>query len=274
MDENKTILITGSSSGIGKATVLYFAQKGWNVAATMQNPEKAPSEFKNLKNVRCYSLDVTNKDSIAGAINSSIQDFGRIDVLVNNAGYAAIGPLEYAKDENIKKQFDVNVFGVMDVCRVIVPYFRENGGGMIINVSSIGGRITFPIYSLYHSTKFAIEGFTESLSHELRKFKIKLALIEHGPIRTDFYDRSMTLMSKEGLDVYDTYFHKVNNNMDALGKSAPLPIVVARTIYRSANSNSSFKRYVSGGINPTMLIFLRKICPNWFFNFMLRLFLE
>ncbi len=255
----QTILITGASSGIGKATAKYFAEQGWNVAATMRTPEKE-TELKQLPYLKLYQLDVTDDNSITRAIDNAIKDFGKIDVLVNNAGYGAVGVFEKATKEQIQKQFDTNVFGVMNVTRQILPYFREKGGGTIINVSSMGGRITFPLYSVYHSTKWALEGWAESLQFEVRQFGIKIKNIEPGAIKTDFLGRSMDLFKKESLKAYDTYEAIVNRNMEESYKNAPESITVAKTIFKAAN-DSSYKLRYTASAQSTMLLFLRWLLP-------------
>lgn len=168
----KTVLITGTSSGIGREAVKYFQARGWNVAATMRKPENE-KEFVKLKNVHCLRLDVEDEKSISRAIKETVKKFGAIDVLVNNAGYSVWGPFEAVSTEKIQHQFDVNVFGVMNVTRGILPYFREQKKGTIINVASMAGHASFPFYSLYHATKWAIEGFSESLAFELRPLNIR-----------------------------------------------------------------------------------------------------
>jgi NADP-dependent 3-hydroxy acid dehydrogenase YdfG len=156
---SKTILITGASSGIGKATAIHFQQQGWNVIATMRSPEKE-TELGALDNIHFERLDVLDLESINKAIQNGIQKFGKIDALVNNAGYGAYGPLESFPRENIIKQFNTNVIGLMDVTRAIIPHFRQNKDGVIVNISSIGGQMTFALGSLYHGTKFAVEGIS------------------------------------------------------------------------------------------------------------------
>ena len=167
----KTILITGTSSGIGKSTVFEFAKMGWNVIATQRHPENE-LDFKDLLNVKICALDVTNLESIKNAISLAEKNFGKIDVVVNNAGYGVDGAFEAMSDDIIEKQFNTNVFGLMRVTREAIKHMRPNGGGMIIQISSMGGKITFPLYSIYHATKFAVEGFTESLHYELSQFNI------------------------------------------------------------------------------------------------------
>jgi NAD(P)-dependent dehydrogenase (short-subunit alcohol dehydrogenase family) len=260
----QTILITGASSGIGKITAKYFAENGWNVAATMRTPEKE-TELKQIPNIKLYQLDVTNEESIAKAIEGAIKDFGKIDVLLNNAGYGAVGIFEKATKEQIQKQFDTNVFGVMNVTRQILPYFREKKGGTIINVSSMGGRLTFPLYSVYHATKWALEGWSESLQFEVRQFGIKIKNIEPGAIKTDFMTRSMDLFKKESLKDYDKYEEVATYNTEESYKSAPDSMVVAKTIFKAANDSSYKLRYPASGQASTFL-FLRRILPVGVFN--------
>jgi NAD(P)-dependent dehydrogenase (short-subunit alcohol dehydrogenase family) len=259
----KTVLITGTSSGIGKATVKYFSENGWNVAATMRTPSKE-TELGKLPNVKLYQLDVTDDASIQAAINGAIKDFGGIDAIVNNAGYGAVGIFEKATKEQIQKQFDTNVFGVMNVTRQILPYFRNKKSGTIINVTSMGGRITFPIYSVYHGTKWAVEGWAEALNFELRPFNIQVKNVEPGAIKTDFYERSMDLFKKDGLTDYDNYEQVAYKNSQAAGETAPGPEVVAKTIFKAATDGSSKLRYPAS-VQTSMLLFIRWLLPlNWF----------
>lgn len=258
-----TVFITGASSGIGKATAIYFAQKGWNVAATMRHPKK-DVDLKPFENIKCYALDVLEESSIEKAFNLALADFGRLDVLVNNAGYAALGPFEAAEKAQIEKQFDTNVIGLMSVCQKFIPYFRERKLGTIINIASVGGQITFPLYSLYHGTKWAVEGFSEALSYELKPFSIKVKIIEPGAIKTDFYDRSPDVLEKVGLMAYDTYVDRISANYLKAAATAPGPEIVAKTIYHAATSRNYRLRYAVGSGAP-FILFLRRILPNaWF----------
>lgn len=262
----KVILITGASSGIGKETAKLFQAKSWKVAATMRSPEKA-EDLQRIADVECFRLDVTDVDSIRSAIDSTIEKFGHIDVIVNNAGYGLVGPFEAATQEQIEKQFQTNVFGLMNVCREILPYFRKQKRGYIVNVASVGGRITFPLYSLYHATKWAVEGFSESLQYELEQFNIRVKIIEPGPIRTDFYDRSQDLTRKEGLTIYDQFIERAMPNMQKSGENAPDGTVVAQTIYDAVTDGSKRLRY---GVNTKGMLTARKFLPDSLFFSVIR----
>lgn len=261
---NKTIFITGSSTGIGKAIALYFAEKQWNVAATMRNPANE-KELTKFPNVKLYQLDVTNTQSIDNAIEQSIKDFGKIDVLVNNAGYGLDGVFEAMNDEMIKTQFGTNVFGLMRVTRAIIPHFRKNKAGTIIQIASVGGRATFPLFSIYHSTKFAVEGFSESLQYELKPFNIKVKIIEPGAIKTDFYGRSRVNADLKGLTEYETYAKNIEKVSQKFGEKGVAPIVVAKKVYKAATTKCWKLRYPIGYPAP-LLVFIKRFIPDtWYY---------
>lgn len=241
----KTILITGASSGIGRETARLFQQKGWNVIATMRSPGEE-TELNNLADVLITRLDVQDQSSIAGAIEEGINRFGRIDALLNNAGYALIGVFESATREQIQKQFNVNLFGLMDVTRAVLPHLRSQGSGIIINISSMGGQVAFPFGSFYHSTKFAVEGLSESLAHELYPLGISVKVVEPGSIATNF--RGAVDMIKNDIPIYDPMFAGFfNNYAQAAGHlSKATPAEVAQTIYEAATDGSNRLRYAIG----------------------------
>jgi NAD(P)-dependent dehydrogenase (short-subunit alcohol dehydrogenase family) len=268
---SKTILITGASSGIGRATANLFAERGWNVAATMRSPENAaamPKEWPARENLFIVRLDVTNPESIRQAIGGTLARFGTIEAVVNNAGYGLVGPFEASTREQIERQIGTNLIGVMNVVREILPYFRQQGGGVIANISSVGGRITFPLYSLYHATKWGLEGFSESLQFELRPHNIRVKIIEPGPIKTDFYDRSMDVISSTSVTAYDDFVGRAMPNMQKAGDTAPGPEVVARVIYRAVTDGSWRLRYPAKG---ALFLTLRRLFPeSWFRAIVLR----
>jgi len=239
---SKTILITGSSSGIGKATAIFFAAQGWNVIATMRNPEKE-EELNNLKNVWVAALDVLDPVSIQKTVNEGIERFGKIDVLVNNAGYGAYGPLEVFERENIIRQFNTNVIGLLDVIKAVLPHFRANKDGIIINVSSMGGKFAFPFGSLYHGTKFAVEGISESLSFEVASFGVKVKIIEPGATATDFAGRSFDFKNDETIAEYQGLMNTLMNMMKELGGNSVSPVVVAEKIFEAATDGTDRLRY-------------------------------
>lgn len=268
MNTKKTVLITGASSGIGAAAALYFYRRGWNVAAAMRNPGDRHTAVHDIDDIAVFHLDVLDPGAIKSAVRAVQEHFGRIDALVNNAGYAAVGPFEASTAEQILRQFDTNVFGLMAVTREVLPIMRAQGGGVVINVASIGGRLVFPLYSLYHGAKWAVEGFTESLQHELRPFNIRVRLIEPGPVKTDFYDRSMEVMTEKGVAVYDEYARDVLPRMRKISMSlGAAPLKVAAVIFKAASGKSSRLRY-SVGANG--LLFLRRILPDRLFNSLIR----
>jgi len=241
----KTVLITGTSSGFGKETVKLFQKNGWNVIAAMRSPENE-KELSGLDNVLPVQMDVLDKQSIGEAIDKGIDKFGTIDVLVNNAGFGAIGAMEAASDAIIKKQFGVNLFGVIDVTRAVLPVMRKNKSGIIINISSMGGRITIPFGSLYNSSKFALEGLTEGMQYELNPLGIRLKLVEPGSYRTDFSGRSLDFYGSGDLDDYRAIFEKFTVAAKQPGRGNANLSEVSETIYTAATDGSEQLRYPVG----------------------------
>jgi NAD(P)-dependent dehydrogenase (short-subunit alcohol dehydrogenase family) len=262
----KTILITGTSTGIGRATALYFAQQGWNVAATMRSQADiaAETEFTKLPNVACVVLDVTDDATIHAAIAETVKRFGKIDVLVNNAGYGADGIFEDMTDEVILRQFNTNVFGLMRVTRAIIPHMRDNKGGTIVQIASMGGRLAFPLFSIYHATKWAVEGFSESLQYELKQFGIKVKIIEPGTIKTEFYGKGRVAIAGKSLPHYKAFVDKCEKVSQAPAQNGITPVEVAKVICRSVDGGWKM-RFPAGSPAP-MLLGLRKLIPDsWFF---------
>jgi NADP-dependent 3-hydroxy acid dehydrogenase YdfG len=261
---HQTVLITGASTGIGKETAKYFLENGWNVVATMRNPENE-KDLKASKNLLIVKLDVTDKASIISAIEAGINQFKKIDVIVNNAGYGLMGAFEGMNSEQIKKQFETNVFGLMNVCHKILPHFRQNNAGKIINISSVGGRVTFPLFSIYHSTKWAVEGFSESLQYELEKFNIQVKCVEPGAIKTDFYHRSADRDISKTPDAYQDFVKKTLLKTDEAGAKGATPRKVAKVIFQAANDHSFRLRYPVG-FDIKSLLFIRKFIGSRIFS--------
>lgn len=242
---SKTILITGASSGIGKETAKYFRDKNWNVVATMRNPDDA-SELAG-ENVLITKLDILDSDTIKNSVSKAKERFGSIDVLLNNAGYGSYGPLEGTPMTELKKQFDVNFFGLVELTQEVLPIMRGQKSGIIMNVSSIGGRMAFPFGSLYHSSKWAVEGLSEALQYEVRLFGGIVKIIEPGGVKTNFGGRSFVFSNNEKLDEYQPMvqaFQKALSDIDYSNSQEPYE--VAEVIWQAATDNKDQLRYVSG----------------------------
>jgi short-subunit dehydrogenase len=243
----KTIFITGTSSGLGKAAAKLFQSKGWNVAATMRKPENE-TELSELENVKLYALDVTKPEQIKEAIEKAIADFGKIDVLLNNAGYGLAGVLEAISDDKMTKQIETNLLGVIRVTQSLLPYFRANKSGLIITITSIGGLITFPLFSLYHATKWALEGWSESLWYEMQAIGVGVKTVSPGGIKTDFAGRSLDMAANPELSEYNEMMNKTlaffGNPERQKGGSTPEQI--AEIVYEAATDGKHQLRYVAG----------------------------
>jgi NAD(P)-dependent dehydrogenase (short-subunit alcohol dehydrogenase family) len=251
----KTILITGTSSGIGRATALYFAERGWNVAATMRDPLKAGPVLQHPQ-ISLFALDVTNADSIARAIADTLHRYKKIDVLLNNAGYGLFGPMEAIESQQIEQQFATNLFGLIGVTQQVIPVMRGAGEGLIVNVSSIIGRMALPYASSYIATKFAVEGLSESMRYELEPFHIRVKLIEPGSISTEFGKGSMQMV------VSDPYRASMNKFLAVFKKSnaaGAKPEEVAKVIYHAANDSSNRLRYLA---KPGPFFWMNRILPD------------
>ncbi len=261
----RTVLITGTSSGIGRAAVKQFSDQGWNIAATLRTPAKE-TEMQHWPGVKLYALDVTETTSIEKALERIVADFGGVDVLVNNAGYGVDGVFEAMSDEVIERQFDTNVFGLMRMTRALIPHMRQRGGGTIVQIASMGGRLAFPLFSIYHGTKWAVEGFTEALQYELEPFRIRLKLIEPGAIKTEFYGAGRQMVKPANTTVYDEFVAKCDSVSQESGAKGEPASLVAGAVYTAATDNSRKLRYPVGKPAP-MLLWLRKRLPDsWWFS--------
>lgn len=243
----KTILITGASSGIGKAAALKFAAEGWNVIATMRNPERE-TELTGQEHILVTALEVTDQDSIQAAVDLGLNRFGKIDAVINNAGYGQSGLFEAIPEQKIRQQFEVNVFGVMNVIRVLLPHFRKQKSGTILNISSGAGKFTLPLISLYASSKFALEGFSEALSFELSALNIQVKIIEPGGTATNFNKVSADEFAHDpGLGDYDNFFTAAGKLFDELrAQELTSKEAVADLIYTAATDGTDTLRYAIG----------------------------
>jgi NAD(P)-dependent dehydrogenase (short-subunit alcohol dehydrogenase family) len=239
----KVAVVTGSSSGIGYETSLLLARNQFATYATMRNMNKS-SEVRDIASkekipLNVIQLDVNDDTSVHDAIDTIVKENGRIDVLVNNAGYDLFGPLEESSLEEIKQQFETNVFGVIRTTKAVIPTMRKQGNGIIVNISSVGGTVgLFPFTTAYHASKFAIEGFTESLRQELADFNIHIILIEPGSISSNF---AMNIKTAKGFDPNKSPYAKMAQQVLQGFESIPAaysshPSKVAHTILNVLNS--------------------------------------
>jgi NAD(P)-dependent dehydrogenase (short-subunit alcohol dehydrogenase family) len=259
MQERKVALVTGTSSGIGFETALILARTGIHTYATMRNLEKSKNiiEIANTENLplQVIQLDVNNDASVKYAIDRIISEKKRIDVLVNNAGYGLFGSLEDISIEEIKMQFETNFFGVIRVTKQVLPIMRGQNGGIIINVSSVGGRIGLPALSAYHSTKFALEGLSESISYEVEPFGIRVVIIEPGVIRTNIMNSSIsTTKASDPKSPYIKLMQKVESRFRSnMENASSPPEAVAKVILQAVTSENPELRYTVGNDAATLI---------------------
>lgn len=267
----KTVFITDCSSGIGKATAKLFAANGWNVVATMRQPEKE-AELTNSPNVFLARLDVQDCDSITRAVESGIARFGTINALINNAGFSLGGVFESIPRERIHEQFAVNVFGVMDVTRTLLPHFRKNKGGYIINISSRAGLVGLPMNALYCASKFALEGLSESLAYELASQNITVKLVEPsgGVSNTEFGKRmSAERAQTVSLADYDNFIARTSAAYAGIAaKRMVTADEIAQAVYRAATDGTNRLRYFCGEDTGGLVKAKREMSDEKFCEFM------
>jgi NAD(P)-dependent dehydrogenase (short-subunit alcohol dehydrogenase family) len=241
--DQRTIFITGSSSGLGRATAKLFASKGWAVIATMRNPEKE-TELNKLSGVTLMALDITDPQQI-GSVAKTVIASGGADVVFNNAGYGLAGPLEGLTDDQIMRMVNTNMMGAIRTTKAFVPHFREKRAGLFINTTSIGGLMTVPFNSIYHATKWALEGWSESMAFELNQFGIGMKTVSPGGMKTDFFTRSFDTGRHPA---YDALVSKV---MAAVTDPKQMetystPEQIAEVVYEAATDGQDQLRYVAG----------------------------
>ena len=255
----KVAIVTGSSSGIGYATSLLLARNGFYTYASARDINKSAT-LESIANteglpLKLIQLDVTDDSSVKSAVEKIMSEKGRIDVLVNNAGYGLFGAFEDLSLEEIKAQFETNFFGVIRVTQCVLPIMRNGGvGGIIVNISSLNGHIAFPVISAYVATKFALEGLSESIAYELEPFGIKVILIEPGAIGSNFMKGSVS--SKRALDPkspYSELVQKVRFKISSDHENATQPEEVAKIIVKAISSEKPEFRYVVGSDAVTLL---------------------
>ncbi len=246
---SKSVLITGCSTGIGRATAEHFARSGWTTYATARRPETLAD--LEAQGCRTLALDVCDEASMVAAVEAVEAEEGAVGVLVNNAGYSLTAPIEAASMDDIRRQFETNVFGLTRMCQAVLPGMRRQGYGRIVNVSSMGGKLTFPGMGFYHGTKYAVEAISDALRYEVRPFGVKVIVVEPGLIRTAFGDTA-TGHAETALEEgspYEEFQRKVIDRVagsyeGALGMMATGPDTVAKVIERAVSSSRPRARYV------------------------------
>ena len=250
-EAEKTAVVTGSSSGIGFETSLLLARNGFRTYATVRNPNKAKalrdvSERGELP-IQVIELDVDSDKSVEDAINKINDESKRIDVLVNNAGYGQGGALEELSMDEIKAEFETNVFGAIRTMRAVLPIMRQQRGGTIVNISSMGGRVAFPNFPAYHGTKFALEGISESMCYETEPFGVKVVLVEPGTIKSNFFrNAKVGQKASESSSPYASMAQAVEKAWDRIYDQATSSEEVAKVILKAATSDNPDLRYMVG----------------------------
>jgi NAD(P)-dependent dehydrogenase (short-subunit alcohol dehydrogenase family) len=270
---SKIVLITGATAGIGRMTALHLAKQGHHVIASGRKVgelAKLAAEAEGGK-LDTLVLDVTSPASVVTAVAEVDRLTGGhgIDVLVNNAGFGVLGPTSEIDDAEMRRQYETNVFGLMNVTRAFLPTMRERRAGRIINVSSVGGRITLPFFGVYNSTKYAVESLSDALRYELRPFGIDVALIEPGVIRTNFEATAVGNLSQFDTTPYAAAVAKYEQMSKLADRFASNPIVIAKAIARAVNARRPSARYVAP--RRTALVFaLRAVLPTRMWDWAMR----
>jgi NAD(P)-dependent dehydrogenase (short-subunit alcohol dehydrogenase family) len=247
MNNSKVWLITGSSTGFGRSLTEAVLQHGDRVLATARKPEQLDDLVQQYPNTaKAIRLDVTNPQDVNDAVNAAIATFGRIDVLVNNAGYGLIGALEEVSDEQIQRNFDTNLFGAIHMMRAVLPIMRQQGSGHIVNMSAIAGFTNELGFSIYGGAKFALEGVSEAVRGEVAPFGIKVTIVEPGPFRTDFIGRSLD-RAAQPMDEYQPTVGKFLQFLNTIeGKQPGDPVKAANAIIQVVESENPPLRLVLG----------------------------
>jgi NAD(P)-dependent dehydrogenase (short-subunit alcohol dehydrogenase family) len=277
--KKKVAIITGSLSGIGFETSLILARNGFHTYAAVRNLDKSQPLIDMAKkdglSIQAIELDVSNDKSVKDAINRVLSENKRIDVVVNNAGYALVGSFEDLSMDEIKSQFETNFFGAIRVIQAILPSMRNQRNGRIVNVSSMGGRMAIPLDSAYHGTKFALEGLSESLQYEVEQFGIKIIIIEPGAIKSNFFNNlKMASKAQRPDSPYTQMMQKLNAGFSFILENAAHPVEVAKVILAAVTSEDPQLRYTVGDDAAMILQAKRTMSDTEFRNLMKKQFLS
>ena len=267
----KVIIVTGASSGIGKATALQLIKEGHSVYGAARRVEKM-NELVSAGG-KAIALDVTNHNQVHTEIQKIIETEGKIDVLVNNAGYAVYGPVEEINYEQAKRQFDVNLFGLAEVTKAVLPAMRSQKSGTIVNVSSIGGKVYGPLGAWYNASKFALEGWSDCLRLELKQFGINVVIVEPGVIKTGFADAMDQKFTEDSSSPYKEMKHLIARMMENTNNPGQYsePTVIANTISKAINSKKPKTRYAAGKMARQTLLARKLLSDKAFDKMFLRM---
>jgi len=272
---HQVALITGCSSGIGYETALMLGRNGFRTFATMRNTKKSDSLQEIIRkeglDVSIQQLDVNDNASIENTINNIKNEANRIDVLINNAGFGLVGFFEDLTLDEIRDQFETNFFGILNITRKIIPIMRLQKSGTIINISSGAGQVGFPGISAYVSTKFAIEGFSESLMYELLPYGIKVVIIEPGVIKTNFFRNcKLSEHSVKKNSTYSSSLDKFQRNIEIMQEHATSPTDVAKVIIQVLGNSEPKQRYIVGNDVAMILEAKRNLSDSEFKKLMIQ----
>ena len=256
------VVVTGASSGIGKATALRLHARGYKVYGASRRAQNGVP-FETL------TMDVDDDASVAAAIGRVLAREGRVDAVVNNAGFGILGAVEDTSIEEAKLQLETNFFGVLRVCRAVLPSMRAAGRGRIVNVSSLGGVFGMPFSGLYSASKFALEGMSEALRHELRPFGVHVTLVEPGDIQTEFTTVRRTTAASATNPAYQAGLRRAQAAAEKDERNAPPPEKVARTIERALAVRAPRLRYTVGMLGQRVVAVLRRLLPARTFEWLI-----
>ncbi|HEY0299561.1 MAG TPA: oxidoreductase [Arachidicoccus sp.] len=257
----KTVLVTGASAGIGKATAILLAQNDYNVYGAARRMEKM--QDLQVHGIKPISLDITKENSVKAGINQILQESGRIDILVNNAGFGLEGAIEDVPMDDARYQIEVNVFGAMRLAQLVLPKMRENKYGKIVNITSVGGKIAFPLGGWYHASKFALEALSDSMRNEVREFGIDVIVVEPGGTRSEWRNIATdSLMKVSGHTVYKDLATKTHHVFTQLSNHITEPAVIAKLIKKGIEAANPKTRYTGNEMNSKALLLLKKILSD------------
>lgn len=260
----KTVLVTGASSGIGKATAIYLAENGYNVYGAARRIEKL-QELKTF-GIKPIHLDAAKEESLLSCIEQILKEAGQIDILINNAGSGYHGALEDMPISDARYQLDINVFAVARLIQLVLPTMRKNNYGKIVNISSVGGKLTLPMGAWYHASKFAIEGLSDALRKEVKSFGIDVIVVEPGGTKSEMIELGTAYLNRVSGDTAYSHLAKGLSKMyAATAKNAAEPIVIAKIIKKGIEVSHPKTRYV-GASGAKMMLFLRKILSDKMFD--------